>query len=138
MSRKFAFRRLSARLTLMASDLRAYDLGYGILLNGIESQADALHLQQYFDDNGLASAVGPDGEEGCQILLRGVSRETYDWLREGAFSSFCLPEVEKRIADSKAMVAQARALVDASKQLNRRSREGLDDYRNGRGGSGPT
>lgn len=115
----------------MASDLRAFDLGFGILLNGIESQADALHLQQFFDDNGLASAVGSTGEEGCRLLLRGVSRETYDWLRSGV-SSFRLPEVEKRIADSKAMVAQARAMVDASKQLNRRSRDALDEYRNGR------
>ena len=114
----------------MASDLRAFDLGYGILLNGIESQADALHLQQFFDDNGLDSAFGSAGDEGCQLLLRGVSRETYDWLRSGA-SPFRLPEIEKRIAVSKAMVAQARAMVDASKELNRRWREGLDEFRNG-------
>jgi hypothetical protein len=115
----------------MATDLRAFDLGYGILLNGIESQADARDLQQFFDDNGLTSAVGSAGDEGCQLLLRGVSRETYDWLRSGA-SSFRLPEIEKRIADSKAMIAQARAIVDASKELNRRWREGLDEYHNGR------
>ena len=114
----------------MATDLRAFDLGYGILLNGIESQADARDLQQFFDDNGLTSAVGSVGHEGCQLLLRGVSRETYDWLRSGA-SSFRLPEIEKRIADSKAMIAQARAIVDASKQLNRRWREGLDEFSNG-------
>lgn len=121
----------------MATDLRAFDLGYGILLNGIESQADALHLQQFFDDNGLASAIDSAGEEGCQLLLRGVSRETYDWLRSGA-CSFRLPEVEKRIADSQAMIAQARAIVDASKQLNRRSREGLDEFRNGLEGKWPS
>jgi hypothetical protein len=115
----------------MATDLRAFDLGYGILLNGIESQADALDLRQFFDDNGLASAIGSAGEEGCQLLLRGVSRETYDWLRSGA-TSFRLPEIEKRIADSKAKIAQAWAMVDASKRLTRRWREELDEFRNGR------
>lgn len=132
MSGEFAFPSLSARLPAMATDLRAYDLGFGVLLNGIRSQADALHLQQYFDENGLASAIGSAGEEGCQILLRGVSRETYDWLRTGDSLSFRLPEIEKRIADSKALVARTRAIVDASKQLNRRLRERLDEFRNGR------
>jgi hypothetical protein len=113
----------------MATDLRAYDLGHGILLDGVPSQTDAAHLQRFFDENGLVAALASDGQEGCQILLRGISRETYDWLRTGSTSPFRLPEIEKRIADSKAMIAHSRAIVDASKQLNRRTREGLDAYR---------
>ena len=112
----------------MATDLRAYDLGHGILLSGVELQSEALYLQQYFGDNGLTADVCPATEEFCQILLQGVSRETYEWLRAGIAEPFWLPEVEKRIADTKALIEQTRAIAKASRELNRQLTQRLDRY----------
>ena len=118
----------------MATDLRAHDLGHGILLSGVASPTEALYLQQYFGDNGLTADVSSASEEHCQIFLQGVSLETYEWLRTGVSAPFSLPEVERRIADTKARIEQTRAAVKASRELNRQVREGLDRFRQQRDG----
>lgn len=64
--------------------LKAADLGYGMLLSGIESHADADRLQAYFHDNGLGSRIEPQTDGKFQILIHGISRNAFNWLIVGA------------------------------------------------------
>ena len=68
----------------MTLRLKAVDLGYGILLTGIESQADAERLQAYIHDNGLGSRIEPQTDGKYQILIHGISRDAFNWLIAGA------------------------------------------------------
>ena len=99
------------------------------MLSDVESQSEALYFRQYFGDNGLRADVSAAHDERCQIFLQGVSLETYEWLRTGVAEPFTLPDVERRIAETKARIEQTRAAVKTSRELNRRMREGLDRHR---------
>ena len=64
--------------------LKSHDLGYGMLLNGIESHADAERLQGYFYDNGFGSRIESQSDGKYQILIHGISRDGFNWLISGA------------------------------------------------------
>lgn len=68
----------------MPTQLKADDLGYGMLLSGIESHADANRLQIYFFDNGFGARIESQSDGKYQILIEGISRNSFNWLIAGA------------------------------------------------------
>jgi hypothetical protein len=58
--------------------LQADDLGYGILLSGIGTHDEALHLQEFFASKSLKSVVNSAGKFGFSVLVRGLSREAFE------------------------------------------------------------
>ena len=68
--------------------LKVDDLGYGVLLSGIESHADARQLHRFFTDKGLTASLNPQSDGGYQILIRGISKEAFDQIARGADIEF--------------------------------------------------
>jgi hypothetical protein len=68
----------------MAIRFKADDLGYGMLLSGIETQSAAHRLRRLFASHGIDFTLSLRTEGDFQFVLYGVSQVTLESLIAGA------------------------------------------------------